>query len=97
MLKYLACMWRGTEVKDGSECMCGWFGKPAEIFVCVYMCACFGSMISESWGVQNILQSLKLYLIIKKKENELCTYPVCIYKHPKISSVSGTCGACSST
>ena len=74
MLKYLASIWCDTEVKDGSECVCvcvcvcGRFGKAAKIFVCVCICACCGSMISKLWGVQKIIQSLKLYLIIKKKK-----------------------------
>jgi hypothetical protein len=76
--------------------VCGRLGKAAGIFVRVYVRACSRSTISELRGVWNILQSMKLYLIIKE-ENELCKHPVCIYKNLKISSVLGTCGACSST
>jgi hypothetical protein len=52
-----------------SVCVCGRFGKAANIFVRVFIFVCCGNMISELCGMQIILQSLNYTSLLKKKMN----------------------------
>ena len=93
MLKYLALIWRDTEVKDGYVCVEGLVNLLK--FLCMFICACCGSRFLNCKECRIFFSLWNCTSLLKKKQ--LCKHPVCIYKHPKILSVSGTCGVCSST